>query len=60
KAFCRSCKTLWTDDTLQTCPCQNDNQAFSYWNQLFGNRRESSLGVYKKCPRCSVNTEKDG
>ncbi|CAF4317317.1 unnamed protein product [Rotaria socialis] len=64
KAFCRSCKTLWTDDALQICKCQtdsqNDNQAFSYWYQLFGTRRESSLAVYKKCPGCSVNTEKDG
>ncbi|CAF2512321.1 unnamed protein product [Rotaria sp. Silwood2] len=64
KTFCRSCKTLWKDDTIRICPCQddrqNDNQAYSFWNQLFGRRRESSLSTFKKCPRCSVNTEKDG
>ncbi|CAF1203807.1 unnamed protein product [Rotaria sp. Silwood1] len=64
KTFCRSCKRLWQDDTIRTCSCQddrqNDNQAFSFWNQLFGRQRESSLGTFKKCPRCSVNTEKDG
>lgn len=34
KTFCRNCKSLWEDETMETCPCQNqntqgDNQAYS-------------------------------
>ena len=23
--ICRSCKSPWEDDTIQVCPCQQDN-----------------------------------
>ncbi|CAF1438874.1 unnamed protein product [Adineta ricciae] len=66
KTFCRSCKALWEDETVQTCPCQtareNDrSQPVSLWSQLFGYRKSTASSVMiKKCPRCSVKTEKDG
>ncbi|CAF1126164.1 unnamed protein product [Adineta steineri] len=65
KTFCRNCKTLWEDDTVQVCLCQDDNKnddnrPYSFWNYLFNYQRETSSVLVKKCPRCSVKIEKDG